>query len=590
MKKDYSKIIIIALIIIILIIAFLLLKDTLFPNPILKINGNEYVEHNLYDEYQDLGFSLDHGDSTKVQVNSNVDVTKEGIYDVIYTYKDQVITRHVEVKKINVLNLIGDKDVYLLINGEYTDPKVEAIVNKVDSSNEVKVNSDLNTKEAGDYKITYSLNDKTVERNIHVSNFDEYFKINYSNSDLVDKLELEISIDKDKVSKYSLPDKTEKDDNSTFTITKNGNYAFTIYDKYNNKYDKRINITNVKVEPIEATCTAVVEKGKTTINVKANKTITKYIYNGVVSNKDNYVFEKVIKENKVMLYDDEEQFKEITCTTDLSKAMELQIHFIKPGKVYDDAILIRTDNTTIFIDGGRADVEVTKYLKDVKVDKIDYLIGSHLHYDHVGAHKTIVKSFKVGKVIYPDDIYNCSGGRCKRNEMNRVVSALNSKNIKAETLKIPNIIDLGDMKLYFIAPWKIISNENDNSFIFILEYGNNKFMFNGDSYGPLNTIDTLTANAKKLGLKDIKVDLTKYAHHGCEVILDKFLDATSPKYIIVPNNGSPQCPVSSNINRIKAHGIKMYRQTDSKTGNILITSDGDNIKIKMDINPTDYAK
>ena len=112
MKKDYSKIIIIILIIIILIISFLLLKDTLFPNSILRINGNEYVEHNLHDEYQDLGFSLDHGDSTKVQVNSNVDVTKEGIYDVIYTYKDQVITRHVEVKKINVLNLIGDKDVY----------------------------------------------------------------------------------------------------------------------------------------------------------------------------------------------------------------------------------------------------------------------------------------------------------------------------------------------------------------------------------------------------------------------------------------------------------------------------------------------
>ena len=279
MKGNFLNIVIGIFIVAIGIICFLLFRnkeDTI----VFKLNGDTIVKHNLGEQYNDPGCQLLVNDEVKtsnVSVVNNVDINKEGSYVITYAYGEQVLKRTVEVKKINSIELNGDEHIYLVLNGEYTDPGVKAVYKEQDYSSNIIVDNQVDKTKTGDYVIKYTLSEinKSIERKVHVSEFDEYFKIDYDKTQSKD-VTLTIKIDPDKVSKYILPDNTEKIADSSYIVRKNGDIKFTIYDKYNNKLDKTIKIDNVIVTPITATCKAIVKDGKTTFTVNANKTIIKY--------------------------------------------------------------------------------------------------------------------------------------------------------------------------------------------------------------------------------------------------------------------------------------------------------------------------
>ena len=84
--------------------------------------------------------------------------------------------------------------------------------------------------------------------------------------------------------------------------------------------------------------------------------------------------------------------------------------------------------------------------------------------------------------------------------------------------------------------------------------------------------------------------MLKYPHHGNETLYEKVLNAINPKMIIVPNYKAAKYPSEANKNLISKHNIKLYRQSDSTTGNITLISDGDNIQVLMNTSANDYRK
>ena len=260
---------------------------------------------------------------------------------------------------------------------------------------------------------------------------------------------------------------------------------------------------------------------------------------------------------------------------------KLEIHFIASG-FYDDAILIRSGEATIFMDGGRGKDRVLPYLKELGVSTIDYVIGSHTEYDHIDAQGAVIRTFNVKNVIYPNNIYRC-GCACENLDVRSVLSGLSAKGLKARVQGVPSKLQIGDMTLYFIAPFSIGCNKNNNSFIFILQFGDTKFMFTGDADSALNNIDKLQANAKAAGLPNIKADVFKYPHHGNQMLSNKLIQTISPKFLVVPNYGASRLGGS-------VAGVPAYRQSDSKTGNILLTSDGTTVKAIMDVEAKNYKR
>ena len=80
----------------------------------------------------------------------------------------------------------------------------------------------------------------------------------------------------------------------------------------------------------------------------------------------------------------------------------LPIHMIDVGQG-ESILIITPNNKTILIDAGEASQgkKVKSYLIKHKVSKIDLLIGTHPHTDHIGGLPEIINNFEVEKIIMP---------------------------------------------------------------------------------------------------------------------------------------------------------------------------------------------
>jgi len=85
---------------------------------------------------------------------------------------------------------------------------------------------------------------------------------------------------------------------------------------------------------------------------------------------------------------------------------ELEVHFIDVGQA--DCILVKSSNGTMLIDAGNNDdAEVIKgYLKEQKINRLDYLIGTHPHEDHIGALDVVINNYDIGTIIMPEKTTN----------------------------------------------------------------------------------------------------------------------------------------------------------------------------------------
>lgn len=97
--------------------------------------------------------------------------------------------------------------------------------------------------------------------------------------------------------------------------------------------------------------------------------------------------------------DDEESKTEIARTVEGT----LQMHMIDVGQ--GESLLIRQVSKTLLIDCGTKAKgrDVVEYLQNLGVNKIDVLIGTHPHDDHMGGMAEVIKNFEIGIVYTPDN-------------------------------------------------------------------------------------------------------------------------------------------------------------------------------------------
>lgn len=91
----------------------------------------------------------------------------------------------------------------------------------------------------------------------------------------------------------------------------------------------------------------------------------------------------------------------------------LQLYFLDVGQGLG-ALLITPKGETVLFDGGPTDdcAKPFLYLKQLALTKIDYLITSHYHADHLGCAPEIFQRFPMDKVAYESgETYNTGGYR-----------------------------------------------------------------------------------------------------------------------------------------------------------------------------------
>ncbi len=267
-----------------------------------------------------------------------------------------------------------------------------------------------------------------------------------------------------------------------------------------------------------------------------------------------------------------------------SRQGNLKIYYLSLGRY--DGYLIQGDGTTIFIDGGypKQGKKCVEFLKEMGITKIDALIGSHLHDNHIDAHKYIIDDFEIGHVYYNDDPRTCKKRRtCTESSVNP--GSLNNKlaNLQVTILTPGMNVKIGNLTFDILAPMELHNDANRNSLHMILKYGSQKFYFTGDA---CSRVPTEIYNTYDHSIFS-NITIYKHPHHGdCELPSD-YINVIAPKNVIVPSTkkakaGHAYDDVGSIVYELGEQLVnakKIIGAGDSLRGYLLAETDGYTLKI-----------
>ena len=243
---------------------------------------------------------------------------------------------------------------------------------------------------------------------------------------------------------------------------------------------------------------------------------------------------------------------------------DLSIYFIDVGQA--DSILIQNQDKVMLIDAGTNEEgeTVVNYLKNLGITKIDYVIGTHPHEDHIGGLDDVINNFNIGQIYMPKI-------ETTTKTFEDVLDAIETKNLTVTAPNKGDKIELGQAEGEFMTePILDEDNLNVSSLVLRLEFGNTSYLFMGDAE---------EENEETINWP--KTDVLKVGHHGSSTSSsESFLEQVQPKYAIIMagKDNSYGLPTQETIDKLNNIGCEIYRTDED--GTIQMTSDGNTILIK----------
>ena len=289
-----------------------------------------------------------------------------------------------------------------------------------------------------------------------------------------------------------------------------------------------------------------------------------------------------------------------------------RIHFINTkGTAGSDAILLESNGHYALIDMGedydfpdgsnplyplRAGTTTSnfyaiedrlfRHLDHVGVPKLDFMLGTHVHSDHIGGADEVLQRYKVDKFYlkrYSDD--RITTAEDLWDNLFNYNNALNAArkygvNVVQDISEKDSHFKLGDMDIQLYnykneygpdGKLKKVYDDNPNSIVAVITVNGKKIYLGGD-------LDNVYGAEDRLGPQIGKVDLMKWNHH---------LDARSSNSINFINNLSPtmvvqttggEINVASTREKLKQMNVQIvHASSDRKDATVFdITKDGIN--------------
>lgn len=246
---------------------------------------------------------------------------------------------------------------------------------------------------------------------------------------------------------------------------------------------------------------------------------------------------------------------------------QLEVVFLEAGE--GDAVYLESSGgANALVDAGTLITghRVIQYLKQRGVEKLDMLVVTHPHPDHMGGVFHLLPAIEVrarfdngqgleGKA--DEDIYRWYAEIFRKGEY--------------RALKAGDTLSLDGAFIRVLSPAALSADWNGNSLVLKIVNGEDSFLLMGDAGGTVEKA-LLAAGA------GLRADVLKVGHHGAgDSTTPEFLDAVSPAYAVVPGNkGNVRgYPSEDVLRRLSEKGIKVFLAY--REGDEAFVSDGDGV-------------
>ena len=129
-------------------------------------------------------------------------------------------------------------------------------------------------------------------------------------------------------------------------------------------------------------------------------------------------------------------------------AGEIAVHFIDVGQ--GDCALVAAQGRYMLIDGGERGNEdrVVKYLREQGVERLDYVVATHPHSDHIGGMADIIIRMEIGDMLMPNVQHNTQ-------TFENMLDAIIARNVPVYSPTPGDTFMLGDALVTVLAPFRL---------------------------------------------------------------------------------------------------------------------------------------
>ena len=253
---------------------------------------------------------------------------------------------------------------------------------------------------------------------------------------------------------------------------------------------------------------------------------------------------------------------------------KLSVYFLDVGQ--GDSTLFVVDGKTILIDAGEIDMgdRVVSDVKTLGITRIDLLVATHPHSDHIGGMQKVLAAFPVGQVLD-------AGVPSTSPLYEHFLETVDRKNIPYQVAEQGQTIDVDPaLRVLVLSPpvQRIGDDPNINSVVLRISYGTIDFLMTGDLGGEGE--DALIRSGYP-----IDAEILKVGHHGSSSSTSPpFLARVRPEMgvLFVGEDNPYGHPHQETLDLLKESGVTVYR-TD-RDGIIVVRTDGMSYSVKTETN------
>ena len=277
----------------------------------------------------------------------------------------------------------------------------------------------------------------------------------------------------------------------------------------------------------------------------------------------------VFAEERVDRYD---QIFDVTQDGGRLTARFLKLTTRSDDKSGDSTILTSPDGKVMVVDTGNPStfIDIDHALKALGVSKIDYLVASHPHVDHIGSMAQLIRAYEIGavytsEIVYPTSHYNNYMDALADTGVPHIILTEGDTFMFGDHVLVEVFHPAAGIEYYEGYPEGSTQFINNLSLLLKLTYEDSSFLFTGDLY-----TNAEREIAAKYGER-LSSGVLKVPHHGAGTSSSKpFREAIGAEVAVMMSDAIEELRIYRNYSKA---GTKTF--ITSIDGAVLVSTTGD---------------